>query len=197
VDNALYGSFLPIPSSNLFPPTTPATHLPGEVICLKDKIQLNPSRKRVYVQVSNHGDRPIQVGSHYPFLEVNAHLHLDRGLAYGKHLDIAAGTAVRFEPGETKTVPLVEIGGQKLLKGGSGLGDGAYDESSSEAIANKAKEKGFGHVKQEDIKSAPIPSMDREVVSGPPDPAEAVRIDVWTDNRRQSQTRGYGLVGGN
>lgn len=165
VNNALYGSFLPIPASDLFPATTPATHLPGEIICLPEKIQLNPSRKRIYVEVSNHGDRPIQVGSHYPFLEVNAHLHLDRALAYGRHLDIAAGTAVRFEPGETKTVPLVDIGGLKLLKGGSGLGDGAYEESKAEQMGQLATEKGFGHAKQAQVKNAPVPSMDREVVS--------------------------------
>jgi len=164
VNNALYGSFYPLPSSDLFPPTSPAPHLPGEVICLPEKIQLNPSRKRIYVEVSNYGDRPIQVGSHYPFLEVNSHLHLDRALAYGKHLDIAAGTAVRFEPGETKTVPLVEIGGLKLLKGGSGLGDGALDEAKRASMADLAVEKAFGHAKQEEVKEAPVPSMDREVV---------------------------------
>lgn len=166
VNNALYGSFLPVPSSDLFPLAPPTSDpLPGAVVCLPTPIQLNPERKRILVQVHNKGDRPVQVGSHYPFLEVNPCLVFDRVKAYGTHLDIAAGTAVRFEPGETKTVALVEIGGLKILSGGSGLATGRFDESSRGRIERIVLEKGFGHKDQPHVQNAPVPEMNREVVS--------------------------------
>jgi urease beta subunit len=166
---ALYGSFLPIPSEDLFPlPSPPTGPLPGAVICLKTKIQLNVGRKRWFVEVKNAGDRPIQVGSHYLFLETNPSLIFDRLLAYGTRLDIPAGTAVRFEPGERKTVSLVQVGGNRLLSGGSGLGSGPFEESKRETTVKGLVEKGkFGHKKQERIEEAPVPEMDREVVSCP------------------------------
>ena len=188
VNNALYGSFLPIPSSDLFPlPEVSHDPLPGAIICLPQPIQLNPSRKRIYVQVENQGDRPIQVGSHYPFLEVNSHLRFDRGLGYGRHLDIAAGTAVRFEPGETKTVPLVDVGGEKLLIGGSGLGTGPLDESKREEFSQLAVERGFKHQPQAEVKDAPVPEMNREVVSASSEAwLRAVRVHVRPHYGRQS-----------
>lgn len=166
---ALYGSFLPIPSEDLFPlPSPPTGPLPGAVICLKTKIQLNVGRKRWFVEVKNAGDRPIQVGSHYLFLETNPSLIFDRLLAYGTRLDIPAGTAVRFEPGERKTVSLVQVGGNRLLSGGSGLGSGPFEESKRETTVKDLVEKGkFGHKTQERVDEAPVPEMDREVVSGP------------------------------
>lgn len=91
----------------------------------------------------------------------------DRLLSYGCHLDIPAGTAVRFEPGERKTVPLVQVGGAMVLAGGSGLGTGPFDESKRETVVKDLVEKGkFGHKKQARIEQAPVPEMDREVVSG-------------------------------
>jgi urease len=90
----------------------------------------------------------------------------DRLLAYGTHLDIAAGTAVRFEPGERKTVALVEAGGSKVFAGGSNLGSGKFDHSRRESEILQAVQKGgFGHKKQERVVEAPTPEMDREVVS--------------------------------
>lgn len=93
--------------------------IPGAVVCLKSKIKLSEGRRRILLEVKNEGDRPIQVGSHYPFMETNPALVFDRVLAYGMHMDIPAGNATRFEPGERKTVALVEIGGNKVLSGGS------------------------------------------------------------------------------
>ena len=98
---ALYGSFLPVPPLSLFGGDEPAI-LPGECFSSDGEIGLNATRETVELSVTNTGDRPIQVGSHYHFIEANAALQFDRGKAYGKRLDIPAGMAVRFEPGDTK-----------------------------------------------------------------------------------------------
>ena len=105
------------------------------------------------------------MGSHYPFLEVNPYLVFDRVKSYGTHLDIPAGTACRFEPGETKTVGLVDIGGDKILSGGSGLARGKFDEESRSGIKAICEEKGFGHKDQEKVEKGSVPEMNREVVS--------------------------------
>lgn len=166
VHNALYGSFLPIPSSDLFPLPEPTQEpLPGSIVCLPTPIRLNPTRSRILLQVHNKGDRPIQVGSHYPFLEVNPYLIFDRVKSYGTHLDIPAGTACRFEPGETKTVGLVTIGGRKVLSGGSGLATGAFEEGKREGIKEICEQRGFGCKHQDKVEDGPVPEMNREVVS--------------------------------
>ena len=118
LDLALYGSFLPIPTVRLKADTT-YDHTPGEVIPAPGDIVANNGRTTVNLDVTNSGDRPIQVGSHYHFVETNRALTFDRKSAYGMRLDIPAGTAVRFEPGETKTVPLVAIAGKKTIRGGN------------------------------------------------------------------------------
>ncbi|HEX8323110.1 MAG TPA: urease subunit beta [Tepidisphaeraceae bacterium] len=115
---ALYGSFLPVPSLELFPAMS-ETMAAGEVICLPGEIELNAGRPTVSLDVVNLGDRPVQVGSHYHFGETNPQLQFDRTAAAGKRLDIPAGTAVRFEPGERKTVTLVGIAGNKRVTGGN------------------------------------------------------------------------------
>ena len=104
---ALYGSFLPVPKP--FPDATPVERLvPGELLDeTPNDVELCPARPRTTLSVTSRGDRPIQVGSHYPFDEVNPALELDRARARGMRLDVPAGTAVRFEPGETRTVTLV------------------------------------------------------------------------------------------
>jgi urease beta subunit len=89
------------------------------------------------------GDRPIQVGSHYHFIETNALLKFDRGSAYGRRLNIPAGTAVRFEPGETKTVKLVEIAGKKIIRGGNNLANGKVSAPGKKAALKRVKSKGF------------------------------------------------------
>ncbi|WVR04012.1 urease [Kwoniella sp. DSM 27419] len=190
LQNALYGSFLPIPSDDLFPlpePMPEGKHLPGAVLCLKSKISLNTSRRRYLLEVKNAGDRPVQVGSHYPFLEVNPSLIFDRLLSYGCRLNIPAGTAVRFEPGEKKTVGMVEIGGNKLLYGGSGLGAGPFEEEAREGRVREAVEKGgFGHLKQEKVESAPVMKMDREVYASMFGPTTGDKVqlgdtDLWIE----------------
>ena len=101
--------------------------IPGEFILASDPIELNAGRPTARVQVSNQGDRPVQVGSHFHFFEVNRALAFDRAAAYGMRLNIAAGTAVRFEPGDTKEVELVAIGGSRHVYGLNGLVNGPLD----------------------------------------------------------------------
>jgi urease subunit beta len=91
--------------------------IPGEVITLEGDIELNAGRPTVTLKVANTGDRPIQVGSHYHFHETNEGLRFDRDMARGMRLDIAAGTAVRFEPGQERDVTLVPLGGGKTVYG--------------------------------------------------------------------------------
>ena len=105
---ALHGSFLPIPPESRFPDAGPAASpTPGEVLVAPGSIALNEGRDAIEIVVKSVGDRPIQVGSHYPFAETNTALVFDRARAAGRRLDIPAGTAVRFEPGDEKTVRLV------------------------------------------------------------------------------------------
>lgn len=91
--------------------------IPGEIICPPGDIELNAGRPTVTLDVANTGDRPIQVGSHYHFFETNPALKFDRDKARGMRLDIAAGTAVRFEPGQIRQVSLVAFGGQREVFG--------------------------------------------------------------------------------
>lgn len=91
--------------------------IPGEVIPAKGDIELNAGAPKIVIEVANSGDRPIQVGSHYHFYETNAGLVFDREITRGMRLDIAAGTAVRFEPGQTREVRLVPIGGDRKVYG--------------------------------------------------------------------------------
>ena len=105
---ALYGSFLPVPDASAFAgsPLTVA-RAPGHIEIAPGSIELYAGRDRITLPITSRGDRPIQVGSHYPFSATNAALDFDRVAAAGRHLDIPAGTAVRFEPGETRNVSLV------------------------------------------------------------------------------------------
>jgi urease subunit beta len=99
--------------------------IPGEIITAPGDIELNKGRKSVTLTVANSGDRPIQVGSHYHFAETNRALSFDRALARGQRLDIAAGTAVRFEPGQTREVTLIPYLGSRTVYGFRGDVNGA------------------------------------------------------------------------
>ncbi len=137
---ALYGSFLPAPPPSAAVPDEP---IPGEVHTAPGDIELNEGREAVAVRVLNRGDRPIQVGSHYPFAEANRALAFDRGCAYGKRLDIPAGTAVRFEPGEAKTVPLVPFAGARVVRGGNALSEGEVTPQGRDRLVAAAASRGF------------------------------------------------------
>jgi len=110
---ALHGSFLPVPAP-FATPEVEEDHAPGAVILGGGDLELNVGRPVLTVVVTNRGDRPIQVGSHYPFAETNRALDFDRAAALGHRLDIPAGTAVRFEPGDSRTVHLVPVSGGSL-----------------------------------------------------------------------------------
>jgi len=143
---ALYGSFLPVPDVSAFgageddgvPGGVPGSYdvRPGEIV-------LNEGRHSIELTVTNLGDRPVQVGSHYHFVETNASLRFDRGKAYGRRLDIPAGTAVRFEPGETRTVRLVEIAGNRVIRGGNNLADGPVSEVERANVVARVRGLGF------------------------------------------------------
>ncbi|CAM8976205.1 unnamed protein product [Rhodiola kirilowii] len=150
---ALHGSFLPIPSLDKFP-SVQNHMIPGDIKFASGNITLNLGRKAVTIRVTNSGDRPIQVGSHYHFIEVNPYLHFDRRRAYGMRLNILAGTATRFEPGETKTVTLVEIGGKKVIRGGNGIVDGPVNETHVTEVMERLHARNFGHSHDADARSA-------------------------------------------
>ncbi|KAK9276387.1 hypothetical protein L1049_005920 [Liquidambar formosana] len=141
---ALYGSFLPVPSLDKFP-SMEDDKIPGEMSFGAGNITLNHGRKAVILSITNTGDRPIQVGSHYHFIEVNPYLVFDRRKAHGMRLNIPAGTATRFEPGETKSVPLVRIGGKQVIRGGNGIVDGPIDDVNATARVEAGHTRGFGN----------------------------------------------------
>ncbi len=105
--------------------------IPGEVITKDGEITLNADRAAITIEVANTGDRPIQVGSHYHFFETNEALRFDRAAARGRRLDIPAGTAVRFEPGQSREIQLVPIAGARAIFGFNGLVMGALDRAPS------------------------------------------------------------------
>ena len=115
--------------------------IPGEYFLEEGDIEANAGRATGKVTVANTGDRPIQVGSHFHFFEANKALAFDRGRAWGMRLDIPAGTAVRFEPGDEKVVPLVALAGAREVHGLTSLADGPTDEAGrAGAIARAARE---------------------------------------------------------
>jgi urease beta subunit len=102
--------------------------IPGEYFLQSEAIELNAGRRVATIEVANRGDRPVQVGSHFHFFEVNRSLAFDRAKAYGMRLNIAAGTAVRFEPGDSREVELVDLGGTREVVGLNRLTDGRLDD---------------------------------------------------------------------
>ncbi|KAH8963484.1 hypothetical protein BDL97_04G013900 [Sphagnum fallax] len=144
---ALHGSFLPVPPLSAFPVLLEEA-LPGQMIVAPGKIICSAGRRAVILSVSNQADRPIQVGSHFHFIETNPYLIFDREKSYGMRLNIIAGTAVRFEPGETKSVSLVSIGGRKVIHGGNGLAEGPVDSSHLPQIMEAVHSRKFGHAQQ-------------------------------------------------
>ena len=123
---------------------TASTLIPGEILPAEGEVVLNAGRPVQSVTVLNTGDRPIQVGSHYHFFEANRALRFPRATTFGLRLDIPAGTAVRFEPGEEKVVQLVPFGGQRTVFGLNGLTEGNTQEASVRQRAlQKASEQGF------------------------------------------------------
>jgi urease subunit gamma/beta len=118
--------------------------VPGEIIAGDGDIELNAGRRKATLKVVNTGDRPIQIGSHYHFFETNKALDFDREKSFGMHLDIPAGTSVRFAPGESKEVVLTEFGGTGELLGLNGLTEGNWRSEANKAEAlQRARGRGF------------------------------------------------------
>ncbi len=117
--------------------------VPGEYILAEGAIVANAGRRTVELLVENTGDRPIQVGSHFHFFEVNRALRFDRTLAFGMRLNIPAGTAVRFEPGDAKRVILVELGGRREVYGLNALTEGPATEAAKASAVARATREGF------------------------------------------------------
>ena len=116
--------------------------IPGEYFLSEDPIIANVGKSVITLDVKNTGDRPIQVGSHAHFFEINKALEFSRKKSYGFHLNIPAGTSIRFEPGDSKKIELTEFSGKKTVYGFSGLVNGSLSEKQNEAFS-KAKEQGF------------------------------------------------------
>jgi urease beta subunit len=120
--------------------------IPGEYLFDGQDIELNAGRPVVTLSVNNTGDRPVQIGAHYHFFEVNKALVFDRVKAYGMRLDLASGTAVRFEPGEVREVKLVPYSGGREVYGFNGLVMGRLDDPSTRELSLKrCLEQGYGH----------------------------------------------------
>ena len=150
---ALYGSFLPIPSREQLEgaefgaaPCMLEGGV-GETITGQGDVEMNAGRRTVELPVINRGEHPIQVGSHFHFMEANGALVFDRGQAYGMRLDIPPGATMLFEPGASKTVRLVEIAGNKRVRGGNGLASGVLDEANKQIALLALDKLKFGNAK--------------------------------------------------
>lgn len=117
--------------------------IPGEYLLSKDPVVANSGRVTRELEVANTADRPIQVGSHFHFFEANKALRFDRSLAFGMRLNVPAGTAVRFEPGDSKQVSLVAMGGNAAVYGLNGLTNGAAGAEQLEGALESARNQGF------------------------------------------------------
>jgi urease gamma subunit/urease beta subunit len=150
---ALEGSFLPVPSLSVFETGTVDPDdcvYPGAVLIQDDGgvgIELNPGRSLVEISVTNTGDRPIQVGSHYAFVETNKALEFDRQVAIGRRLNVPSGASIRFEPGTTQTITLTEIAGNKRVVSGNRLSNesGGPKDDDVATIMKRVQEQGFKH----------------------------------------------------
>ncbi|PLB46684.1 urea amidohydrolase alpha subunit [Aspergillus steynii IBT 23096] len=202
LEKALYGSFLPIPPADAFPDINPDDYepekMPGAIIPVKDeRITLNEGRQRIKLKVMSRGDRPIQVGSHYHFIETNPKLHFDRLRSYGYRLDIPAGTSVRFEPGDTKTVTLVQIAGNQIIKGGNFLASGKVDFSRAEDIMARLQVEGFAHIPDPTFDAALVSpyTMDREAYARMFGPTTGDLVRLGLTNLWVRVEKDYALYG--
>jgi urease subunit gamma/beta len=140
---ALHGSFLPVPDLSVFKKKTPEAISPGEFTAGPGDLVLNADRPAAPLAITNTSTRPIQIGSHFHLIEANPRLSFDRATSYGKRLDIPAGAAIRFEPGETRTVQIVDIAGNKIIRGGNNLADGPVSADGKSKTLSNAKSRQF------------------------------------------------------
>ena len=122
----------------------PARPLAGEVVTPDSEIEINAGRRTLTLTATNSGDRPVQIGSHFHFFEINKAIEFDRAASFGMRLDIPSGTAVRFEPGQALEVNLVEVGGRRQVTGFNSLTEGPIDSDEiKQAALTRAREQGF------------------------------------------------------
>jgi urease subunit gamma/beta len=139
-------AFCPVPELSLFTATDPESVEPGGYFPAGDELTLNADRQAIKLTVANTGDRPIQVGSHFHFIETNRPLRFDRVAAYGKRLDIPAGAAIRFGPGETKEVSLVDIDGDRVIRGANRLASGPVSETGKAAALKNIHDRNYSTI---------------------------------------------------
>lgn len=136
--------------------------IPGEYILDGEDIELNKGRPVTTISVNNSGDRPIQIGAHFHFFEVNRALVFDRSLAYGMKLDLPSGTSVRFEPGDVKEVKLIPYAGHRVVYGFNGLVMGRLDDPyTRECSLKRCVEQKFGHKPAQSSKSTKPPKASK------------------------------------
>lgn len=178
---ALYGSFLPVPALEVFAHDDGDDAAPGALVIAPGEIELNADRRTCLIAVTNTGDRAIQVGSHYPFARTNRALRFDRSLAEGMRLDIPAGTAVRFEPGQTREVELVALAGARIVHGFAGRVMGPLDGA-------KQARKPAGRAEPSKVaKPADAPSSGDSRTRKPRAPAVPRKSGASTPPRRTSR----------
>eukprot|EP00545_Synedropsis_sp_CCMP1620_P004768 CAMPEP_0119004840 /NCGR_PEP_ID=MMETSP1176-20130426/1384_1 /TAXON_ID=265551 /ORGANISM="Synedropsis recta cf, Strain CCMP1620" /LENGTH=800 /DNA_ID=CAMNT_0006956593 /DNA_START=418 /DNA_END=2820 /DNA_ORIENTATION=+ len=182
---ALAGSFLPVPETSLFVVMDENNDnnvvLPPGAILVDDSsgdgtITLNAGRSLIELAVTNSGDRPIQVGSHYAFCETNAALVFDRRISIGKRLSIPSGASVRFEPGETKTVTLVDLGGTQTVVTGNLLTNGVASEDRIDEIMERVQERHFGHATAVEVPDGQAYTMTRSAYADMYGPTTGDRV---------------------
>ncbi|WZH42201.1 Urease [Fusarium acuminatum] len=199
---ALYGSFLPVPDKALFPPLNEADFhplaMPGAIKPSESgDIVLYEGRPRTRVTVTNKGTRAVHIGSHFHFMETNPDLEFDRTKAYGYHLDLPAGDFLRFEPNEPKTVTLVQVGGSRVIQGGSGFSKGPVDPKYVDKILQRLKQAGYRHSSEQSKTQEHIEpcSIDRTKYASAygPTTGDLLRLgstDLWVKIERDHTTYG-------
>lgn len=150
---ALRGSFLPEPDLSVFGKIEDTEEIPGQIIVDESSggIELNRGRNLIEIEVTNTGDRPIQVGSHYHFIETNKSLVFDRARSLGKRLNVPAGSSIRFEPGDSKMVTLVDIAGNRNVVSGNMLVNGIASPERLPEIMKRVQQGGFGHAEVKEV----------------------------------------------
>ncbi|KAL6567890.1 Urease [Orobanche gracilis] len=194
-----------VPSLDKFP-YVEGCKVPGELIFGAGRITINVGRTGIVLKVTNTGDRPIQVGSHYHFIEVNPYLVFDRRKAYGMQLNIPAGTATRFEgalyPGETRSVTLVSIGGERVIRGGNNIADGPVDDARIPAVMKAVHEGRYGFSEEVNAREFVIEeessfsySMTHESYANRHGPTTGDKIRLWDTDLLAEIERDFAVYG--
>jgi urease len=192
---ALEGSFLPVPDLSVFASMEDDLYNPGQVLTQDGTMTINAGRPLVELKVTNTGDRPIQVGSHYAFVETNAALLFDRRLSIGKRLNVPSGASVRFEPGESKTITLVDIGGTQHVVSGNRLTDGVASPDRHDEIMERVLSQGFQHAEAATVPEGTPYVMSRSAYADMFGPTVGDRVVLGDTNLIVRVEHDYATVG--